>query len=121
MTFPADMGVSATTVRALRDLGYDAIHLRDQGLSRLEDSGIVAKARAEGRVTLTFDLDFGEILALSREATPSVILFRMKNQTPRAVTSRLLQVIEECAATIASGAFVTVEDHGFRLRRLPIR
>lgn len=65
MKFLADMGVSMTTVATLRNLGHDAIHLREQGLMRLEDSAIVAKARAEERAVLTFDLDFGEIMARS--------------------------------------------------------
>jgi predicted nuclease of predicted toxin-antitoxin system len=37
---------------------------------------IFAKAIAERRVILTFDLDFGEIAALSRGQRVSVILFR---------------------------------------------
>jgi hypothetical protein len=33
----------------------------------VEDPGIVRKVRSEGRIVLTFDLDFGEILALSKK------------------------------------------------------
>lgn len=87
---------------------------------RMEDPEIAAKARSEERIVLTFDLDFGEIMALSGNASPSVILFRMRNQTPRVVTPQLLQVIRECEAQLLAGAFVTVEDQGYRLRRLPI-
>ena len=120
MKFLADMGVSMTTVMALRNLGHDAVHLREQGLMRMEDPEIVAKARTEERIVLTFDLDFGEIMALSRRPSLTVVLFRMRNQTPSAVTPRLVQVIQECSAELAAGAFVTVEDQGYRLRRLPI-
>ena len=35
---------------------------------------------------LTFDLDFGDILAVARAEAPSVIIFRLRNQTPAAVT-----------------------------------
>ena len=86
----------------------------------MEDPDIVVKARTEGRIVLTFDLDFGEIMALSKKASPSVVLFRMRNQTPHVITPRLLQVMQGCQAQLSSGAFVTVEDHGYRLRRLPI-
>lgn len=55
MTFLADMGVLMTTVSALRQLGHNVVHLREQGLIRMEDPGIVAKARSEGRIVLTFD------------------------------------------------------------------
>ena len=70
---------------------------------------------------LTFDLDFGDILAVARSAAPSVIVFRLRNQTPVAVNPRLFRVIAECAAELASGAIVIVEDEGFRVRRLPIQ
>ena len=121
MKFLADMGVSMTTVIALRQLGHDVTHLREQGLICMEDRDIVAKASAEGRIVLTFDLDFGEIMALSKTANPSVILFRMRNQTPKAVTPRLGQVLHECQTHLDQGAFITVEDSGYRVRRLPIR
>lgn len=45
MKFLADMGVSMTTVMALRSLGYDAEHLSDQGLMRMEYPEIVAIVR----------------------------------------------------------------------------
>jgi len=37
MKFLADMGISQSTVRWLRQLGYDAVHLREQELQRLPD------------------------------------------------------------------------------------
>lgn len=121
MRFLADMGVSLATVEALRTANHDALHLRDEGLIRLPDPEIAAKATAERRIVLTFDLDFGDILAVSGRETPSVIIFRLRNQTPAAVTPRLFRVIDDCAAELDSGAIVIVEDEGFRVRRLPIR
>ena len=96
MRFLADMGVSITTVQALRAAAHDAMHLREEGLIRLPDPDIVAKAAQEQRVVLTFDLDFGDILAVTRTETPSVIIFRLRNQTPAAVNPRLFRVISDC-------------------------
>ena len=115
------MGVSLTTVEALRAAGHDAVHLRDEGLIRLPDPVIVAKALAESRIVLTFDLDFGDILAIARSEAPSVVIFRLRNQTPAAVNPRLFRIIQDCAAELARGALVIVENEGFRVRRLPIR
>ena len=100
------MGVSVTTVEALRAVNHDAVHLRDEGLIRLPDSQIVAKAVAESRIVLTFDLDFAEILAIARSESPSVIIFRLRNQTPAAVNPRLFRVIADCAQELAVGAIV---------------
>ena len=90
MRFLADMGVSLTTVEALRRANHDAVHLRDEGLIRLPDVQITTKAVAERRIVLTFDLDFGDILAIARSEAPSVIIFRLRDQTPSAVNSAAL-------------------------------
>ena len=50
MNFLANMGVSMSTVSALRQLEHDITHLREQGLIRMADPDIVAKARSEGRL-----------------------------------------------------------------------
>lgn len=115
------MGASGATIQALRQLGYDAVHLREQDLHTLPDDEILLKASAENRIVLTFDLDFGELLAVSGNNTPSVILFRMRNQTPAAVTPRLLEVLETCKDALQAGALILVEDQSYRVRRLPIR
>lgn len=120
MKLLADMGISMRTVSALREAGEDIVHLREEGLHKMPDSQILEKARRESRVIATFDLDFGELLALAGHALPSVIIFRMRNQTPGAVTPRLLRVIEECRPALESGAVVIVEDRNYRLRRLPL-
>jgi predicted nuclease of predicted toxin-antitoxin system len=114
------MGVSATTVDALRNAGHDAVHLRDEGLIKLPDAEILEKAHRERRTVLTFDLDFGDLLAAARSISPSVIVFRMRNQTPAAVTPKLFRVLEASGAELERGAIIVVEDEGYRLRRLPI-
>nr|MDJ0745479.1 DUF5615 family PIN-like protein [Xenococcaceae cyanobacterium MO_167.B27] len=60
MKFLADMGISPRTVAKLRNEGYDAVHLVEEGLEKLEDREILIKARDEGRIVLTVDLDFGQ-------------------------------------------------------------
>jgi predicted nuclease of predicted toxin-antitoxin system len=63
------MGIPLKTVAFLHTLGHDAVHLADQGLERLPDRDIVAKARQEGRILLAHDLGFGELPVSSRFAS----------------------------------------------------
>jgi predicted nuclease of predicted toxin-antitoxin system len=65
MKLLADMGISPKTVTWLTKQGYDAIHLLEQGLEKLTDEQILEKARQEGRIILTVDLDFGTLLAIA--------------------------------------------------------
>ena len=58
MKFLLDMGLAQHTAEFLRQSGHDAIHLRDEGLQRLEDERITTKSLAEERVIRAHDLDF---------------------------------------------------------------
>ena len=120
MKFLLDMGLAQSTAHHLRSQGYDAIHLRDQELQRLADSKIVAKAIAESRVILTHDLDFGRIVALSRNRFPSVVTFRLADMRAHNVERFLDDVLHRFASDLEQGALVSVTDQTVRIRRLPV-
>ena len=121
MRFLADAGISPKTVDFLRLNGHEAVHVRELGMQRAPDRLLVEMAQAEDRILLTFDLDFGEILALGVVARPSVVLFRLSDERADSVNRRLEAVISEQAEALASGALILVEDARYRIRRLPIR
>jgi predicted nuclease of predicted toxin-antitoxin system len=120
MRFLADAGVSPDTVAFLTRLGHDAIHVRSLDMHRAQDRELVDYARSEGRVVVTFDLDFGDILALGVLDRPSVILLRLSDERPAEVNGRLGTVVAEQAAALESGALILVEDVRYRVRKLPI-
>ena len=120
MRFLADMGVDIRVVAWLRAQGHDAVHLRDEGLHRAPDAQIFAKALAEDRIVLTFDLDFGDLAALVRDQPARVILFRLHNARTPHVVERLATVLATSAAALEQGAVVTVEETRHRVRRMPI-
>lgn len=120
MRFLADMGVDVRVVEWLRRQGHDAIHLRDQGLHRMPNGEIFAKAITEARTILTFDLDFGEIAALSQGKNVSVIVFRLHNTRTPHVIDRLAAVLADSAVALEKGAVLTVEESRHRVRYLPV-
>lgn len=120
MRFLADMGVAQSVVEWLRANAHEAVHLRDEGLHRLPDGEIFQKAAREQRIVLTFDLDFGEILAASGGDIVSVILFRLRNTRFSFVIQRLQDVLNQSSAALSQGAIVVVEDGRHRVRNLPI-
>jgi len=121
MRFLADMGVSLRVVEWLRSSGHDAIHLRDEGLQKLPNGEIFRKAIRERRIVLTFDLDFGEIVAANGGSNSvSVILFRLRNTRADFVVQRLKVVLQQSTEELARGAVVLVEDGRHRVRRMPI-
>ena len=120
MRFLADAGISPRTVEFLRLHGHDAVHVRELGLQCAPDGELIEKARVDSRVVLTFDLDFGEILALGVIDRPSVVIFRLANERAEAVNRRLEAVLAEQAEALESGALLLVEDARYRVRRLPM-
>ncbi len=121
MKFLADMGISPKTVHFLRNLGHEAVHLYEEGLERLEDPAILAKAREENRILLTHDLDFSELIAASGAHLPSVIVFRLRNMRPENVNRYLLNIIEQHREALIKGAIVSVTEGRIRVRTLPLR
>jgi len=120
MRFLADAGLSPLTVDFLIELGHEAIHVRTLGLRRAPDLDIVARASADSSVVLTFDLDFGDVLALGVLDKPSVIIFRLSDERPQSVNRRLSEVVSDRSRELESGALILVEDTRYRVRKLPI-
>jgi len=119
MRFLADMGVSTRVVEWLRNNGHDSKHLREEGLHRMPNGEIFTKAIHENRIIITFDLDFGEIVALSKGKRASVILFRLHNTRTSHLLDRLSAVLKDTAKALEEGAVVVVEESRHRVRYLP--
>lgn len=120
MRFLTDAGISPASVAFLEQIGHDVVHVRTINMQRSSDRAIVDHATTDRRSIITFDLDFGEILAVGVLDRPSVILLRLSNERPEEVNRRLSTVIAEQQAALESGALVLVEDTRYRVRKLPI-
>lgn len=120
MRFLGDACIDIRVIKWLRSQGYDATHLREEGLQRLPDEEIFKKAISENRVILTFDMDFGEITALSKGEKASVILFRLHNTRTSQVIVRLSAVLADSKHALDKGAVVIIEESRHRIRYFPI-
>jgi predicted nuclease of predicted toxin-antitoxin system len=120
MKFLADMGISPKSVEFLHGLGYNAVHLHSQGLDRLADQEILKKAQREGRVLLTHDLDFGELIAASGAQLPSIVVFRLRNMDPSRVNQHLAGILSKHQSELEAGAVISVTEGQLRVRVLPI-
>ena len=119
MRFLADMGVSIRVVEWLRNNGHDAKHLREEGLHRMPNGEIFAKAIHDNRIIITFDLDFGEIVALSKGKKTSVIVLRLHNTRTSHLIRRLSIALQDTAESLENGAVVVIEESRHRVRFLP--
>jgi predicted nuclease of predicted toxin-antitoxin system len=73
------------------------------------DEEIMRLAESEGRVVVTFDLDFSRILALQRRTQPSVILIRLAQFSTDGINRLLNNLLTTYAETLQAGAILVVE------------
>ena len=120
MRFLVDMCVDVRVADWLRSQGHDTVHLRDAGLHGLPNGEIFLKAASERRALLTFDLDFGEIAALTQGRLASVVVLRLHNTRFQNMIDRLSVVLLESAPALDRGAVISVEESRHRIRYLPV-
>lgn len=76
MRWLADECVDAGLVLHLRADGHDVAYMAEI-MPAASDLEVVTRARAEGRVLLTEDKDFGDLIFRRRELIPGVVLLRI--------------------------------------------
>jgi predicted nuclease of predicted toxin-antitoxin system len=119
MRFLLDMNLPPAMTEWLRAEGQDAIHAREIGFADLPDHTVFARAAEDGRIVVTFDLDFGEIVALRGVSGAGVALLRLRLVRQSRLRERLRVAIVEAADALQAGAIVVVEDARIRIRRMP--
>jgi predicted nuclease of predicted toxin-antitoxin system len=110
MNFVADAGISPRTVKFLLEQGHDVVHVRDIGMQRANDTEILELARSQDRIVLTFDLDFGDLLALGLKDKPSTIIFRLDDETADSVNTNLLTVLAQTESELRDGALFSCKN-----------
>lgn len=117
-----DMNLTPRWVGYLTQAGHEAIHWSTAGPVVAKDREICEYCRRHGYALLTNDLDFPQILAHTREASPSVILVRGEPLVPESRGAALLRAMEVCQEEITRGAIVTLDwSDRLRARVLPLR
>ncbi|MCC6157324.1 MAG: DUF5615 family PIN-like protein [Deltaproteobacteria bacterium] len=119
MKFLLNMNMPTRIAPALEARGYPVRHVRDIGLARATDRTILETARSAGETIVTMDLDYGQLLAFSGDAKPSVLILRIPRVSPDRLLSRLMEAIPKVAESLDGGAIVIVEENTCRVRTLP--
>lgn len=97
----------------------DIALVRDFGAIGLSDVDIMALARREGRVLITEDFGFGQLIFQKLlPPPPGVLLIALSGTTHAEREERLVQVAEKAFA-VAGGNFVSIGPLRVRERPLP--
>lgn len=121
MKFLLDMNLPRELGSRLLEIGHEARHAGDAGLAMAADMVILREALSQDEVVLTHDLDYGQLLAFSGDAGPSVVIYRVRDARAASLFARLTSAWPRLEAPLEAGAIVVIEDHNIRVRQLPIR
>ena len=116
-----DVNLPPAWVEELCAAGFEAVHWTSAGPPTASDIELMAFARSHGYVVFTHDLDFGRLLALTRERGPSVLQVRTQNVLPDAIGALVTTVLHEYRDALLEGTLVSVDERTARVRVLPIR
>ena len=112
-----DQDVYAVTAKFLHDLGYDIVTASELGLSRAEDETLLREAQKQGRIFVTRDRDFGNLVFV-HQIGAGVIYLRMLPSTAISVHKELEAIFKRYSEEELSSAFVVVEPKGHRIRKI---
>jgi predicted nuclease of predicted toxin-antitoxin system len=114
--FLADESCDFSVVRALRAAGHDVLAVADSW-GGASDSEVIERARADQRILLTEDKDFGQLVFAALAGSAGVILIRYPSSSRERLPQSVVQVVERLGPRLGQ-AFVTHAPGRTRVSRL---
>jgi predicted nuclease of predicted toxin-antitoxin system len=115
--FLLDADMPRSSAVAIRSLGFDVEDVRDLGMRYAKDQEIIDFALDKGRVVITRDLDYGEILRYPQH--PGAIILRLPTGfVAKEVNEALLDFLRSAEDDVLQHAIIIVELGRYRRRPL---
>ena len=121
MRIIVDMCLPPALCEVLKDAGHDARHWTATGHPKAMDLEIMRWALENSAVVITHDLDFGDMLALTAAAGPSVIIIREEDVSSEHISGPVLRVLQQFADELERGSLISMTCVLARTRALPLR
>ncbi len=116
-----DMPVSSGLLDVLQQHGHAGVHAHAIGQDCATDQDLMAIARREGRIIITADLDFAQLLASSSAAGPGLILFRGGNFSEAEMRRLLERVLQTVPPETLERSVCVVDKKRIRVTPLPLK
>jgi len=115
--FLLDADMPRSSAEAIRSLGFDVEDVRDLGMRYAKDQEIIDFALKTGKVVITRDLDYGEILRYPQH--PGAIILRLPTGfVAKEVNEALLDFLSSAKSDVLQNAIIIVELGRYRRRSL---
>ena len=117
MLFKVDENLHEEVAVLLRQHGHDAVTVYDQQMQGQVDDDVAAVCRQEGRVIVTQDLDFSNILTYAPQDYAGIIVLRLHDQSRPSVAAMVARIIPLFATESLVGCLWIVDEIGARIRQ----
>lgn len=105
MRLLADEGVDLPVVERLRRNGHEVSYVAEMAPG-LSDDAVLELARRDGRVLLTADRDFGDLVFRQRKLAGGVVLIRLAGLSAEKKADTVAVAVDTHAAELAAGFWV---------------
>ncbi|HEY7333787.1 MAG TPA: DUF5615 family PIN-like protein [Bryobacteraceae bacterium] len=116
MKFLLDENLSTLHAQTVRTLGHDAVSVVEAGLSGADDSMVRSAAEQHGRISITLDADFANILRFPPAKYLASCVCAFTQQQKRLSTLMLRSCIPRLAGLDLRGKLVVVDSQKIRIR-----
>jgi predicted nuclease of predicted toxin-antitoxin system len=111
-----DENLSAAHALRLQQAGHDAVAVLDVGLGGADDAVVRQFAVEHGRILVTLDADFGNILRFPLDRSPGIIWLRPWPPSEAVIETLLDGTLRQLAETDMTGKLVVAEPGRIRIR-----
>ena len=117
MRLCANENIPGDCVLRLRQDGHDVLWIRETAPG-ISDQQVLARAKIEERVLITFDKNFGDLVfARGSTASQGIVLFRIHQPSSAIIAERVSRVLAQ--RDDWAGHYSVVDDAAIRMRPLP--
>jgi len=115
LKFKVDENLPETAARILRDAGFDAETVLNEGLGGASDTTLAAVCKEEGRALITLDLDFSDIRTYPPKEYPGFIVLRIHNHSIPYVSAIMEKVVGLLQREKLAGTIWSVDERRVRI------
>ena len=116
MKLKLDENLPAELLDELRAAGHEADSVREEGIAGASDPVVIERAKADGRVLVTFDKGIGDLRAYPPALFQGIILLRPLTSGRAATLTFARQHLPSLLELDLAGRLVVVTQRGLRWR-----
>ena len=115
-----DMNIPVKFTSLFKQKGFEVLRWSDIGKPNATDKEIIAYARDNEFIVVTYDLDFSAILSASHDLKPSIVQVRTTLHQAAKIVDLVATAIWQNKDNLIRGAILTIDSKRARFRMLPL-